>query len=164
MTIKEENLKLLTLIAEKLEELRDEVVFLGGTTNALLLTDQQVPDIRPTIDVDCIMEADSLRQYHYFTNRLREKGFHEDLNETVICRWFIENVSLDIMPSDKRILGFGSKWAKNAIKHADTITLRKNLTIKVVSAPYFIATKLDAFNDRGNNDFLASRHHHVNRW
>ena len=78
MTIKEENLKLLTFIAEKLEELCDEVVFLGGTTNALLLTDPQTPDIRPTVDVDCILETDSLKQYYQFTNKLRKKGFQEN--------------------------------------------------------------------------------------
>jgi len=30
------------------------------------------------------------------------------------------------------------------------------LTIKSITAPYFLATKLEAFQTRGNNDFLGS--------
>lgn len=34
--------------------------------------------------------------------------------------------------------------------------LDTTVSIKVISAPYFLATKLEAFKNRGNQDFLSS--------
>ena len=60
------------------------------------------------------------------------------------------------MPTDRKILGFANKWTKDAIKYANIITLKENVKIKIVSPTYFLATKLEAFKNRGNNDYLAS--------
>lgn len=42
-----------------------------------------------------------------------------------------------------------------AIEHAREIVLQ-GLKLRVVSAPYFIATKLEAFHGRGDDDYMAS--------
>ena len=42
-------------IAKKLGPLRERVVFLGGATTGLLITDPAAPPIRPTEDVDVIV-------------------------------------------------------------------------------------------------------------
>ena len=39
---------------------------------------------------------------------------------------------------------------------AATHPLLRDLEIRVVTAPYFIATKIEAFRGRGRGDFLAS--------
>ncbi len=63
---------------------------------------------------------------------------------------------LDVMPTDQRILGFGNCWYKAAIRHAERIKLAEERAINVVSVPYFLATKLEAFRSRGKSDFLGS--------
>jgi predicted nucleotidyltransferase len=156
MSIKQQNIDLLAHVADKLGSLREEVVFLGGTATALLLTDPSVPDVRQTIDVDCVTDVITLGEYNKFSDKLRNIGFKQDITEPVICRWFIETVSVDVMPTEKSVLGFGNMWAKEAVKNADKVLINDSLSINLVSPTYFIATKLDAFNSRGNNDYLCS--------
>jgi predicted nucleotidyltransferase len=61
------------------------------------------------------------------------------------------------MPTDEKILEFGNRWYKTAIKHAIIHQIIEDLPIKSITAPYFLATKLEAFRDRGENDFVGSR-------
>jgi predicted nucleotidyltransferase len=60
------------------------------------------------------------------------------------------------MPLDERILGFSNRWYKAAMATSATKRLREGLEIRVVTAPYFLATKLEAFKGRGGGDFHAS--------
>src|SRR5713226_2110733 len=87
---------------------------------------------------------------------LRSLGFAEDSSEGApICRWLIDHMKLDAMPTDERILGFSNRWYKPAMETANLISL-DGLELKVVTTPYFIATKLEAFRGRGKGDFYAS--------
>lgn len=52
-----ENIERLCLVASRLGPLREQVVFLGGATTALLVTDPAAPAPRPTKDVDVIIEV-----------------------------------------------------------------------------------------------------------
>lgn len=150
------NLKMLEFVARKLGDLNNEVVYLGGCTTALFLNDPLSLDVRPTLDVDCIIDVISLGQYYQFEEKLMEKGFYRSLNDDVICRWHFDDIILDVMPTDEKILGWGNYWYKEAIKHAVNHQIANDLTIKSVTAPYFLATKIEAFKSRGNNDFLGS--------
>lgn len=49
-----------------------------------------------------------------------------------------------------------NQWYKQALAHAITHKITSDLTIKSVTAPYFLATKIEAFKARGNNDFFES--------
>jgi hypothetical protein len=102
------NLAMLEFIARKLGKLKDEFVFLGGCTIALLITDTAAPDVRYTIDVDCIVDVLSLTQYHKLERELQRQGFKRSLLEEVICRWHCEDVILDVVPTDEKILGFSN--------------------------------------------------------
>ena len=42
-------------VAERLENLLDEVVFVGGSAAAFLISDESVVGVRPTLDVDLIV-------------------------------------------------------------------------------------------------------------
>ena len=57
VAIKEVNLQMLCLVAKRLEPLLDRLVFLGGCTTALFVTDEAAPDVRATYDVDVIGEV-----------------------------------------------------------------------------------------------------------
>ena len=63
---------------------------------------------------------------------------------------------LDVMPLDEGILGFSNRWYRVAMEAATTHQLFRGLEIRVVTAAYFLATKLEAFRGRGRGDFLAS--------
>jgi len=92
-------------VAKQLEELVDEVVFLGGAVVGFMLTDPAAPDVRPTLDVDVIVQVSSLMRYYELQEQLRSKGFSEDTEDGVICRWKKGDQKLDVMPTDEAILG-----------------------------------------------------------
>ncbi len=63
-----ENVRMLELAAEHLGELLDEVVFVGGATVELWITDEAAPEFRPTDDIDVIVEITTTSDYHRFEN------------------------------------------------------------------------------------------------
>ena len=151
------NLEILMLAVNQLSELVDEMVFIGGCATGLLITDTAAPPIRVTKDVDAIVQVTSLSDYHQLSEKLRKKGFQEDTSDGApICRWITEAVILDVMPTDSKILGFGNQWYATATRNAEYIQLPSGKSIKMVSAPYFLITKLEAFDGRGAGDYLMS--------
>jgi len=60
------------------------------------------------------------------------------------------------MPTDPNILGFSNPWYSGAIATATEHELEPGLIIRVVTPPYFCATKIMAFHGRGNGDYAGS--------
>lgn len=150
-----ENRELLVRGARALGELCDELVFVGGCTTGLLITDPAAPEIRATRDVDVIAEIASRNEYYTLAERLRILGFTEDRELT--CRWHGSNeIILDVMPTDPAILGFSNPWYAEAVVHASRHQLDPGLSIRVITPEYFCATKIAAFHGRGGRDFAAS--------
>lgn len=105
------NLHIMIAAARRLGELCDKMVFIGGCATGLLITDPAAPAVRPTIDVDVIIEVVSRSELYEFETELRKIGFHQTLTEDVpICRWIAEDIILDVMPTKTDILGFSNKW------------------------------------------------------
>lgn len=155
--VSDPNLDIVMLAVEQLGELTDEMVFLGGSVTGLLITDQAAPPVRETRDIDVIVEVSSLIEYHKISKKLRAIGFREDQSEDApICRWLSERVILDVMPTDSSILGFSNRWYEAAMNDAVQFELPNGKVIRLVTAPYFLATKLEAFEGRGKDDYLAS--------
>jgi hypothetical protein len=151
------NIELLKRIANRLGPLLGEVVFVGGCTTELFITDEAAAEVRPTFDVDVIAEITSYAGYAKFSERLRALGFREDISRGApVCRWLIEEMKLDVMPIEERILGFTNRWYRAAMDAAQETELQTGLHILVVTAPYFLATKLEAFRGRGRGDYANS--------
>lgn len=151
------NIEILLLAVNQLGELADEMVFIGGCATGLLITDTASPTIRATKDVDAIVQVTTKADYYKLSERLRDKGFTEDISEGApLCRWVTGNVTLDVMPTEADILGFGNQWYTSAMENAEVVSLIDKVDIKMVSAPYFLITKLEAFNGRGNGDYILS--------
>jgi hypothetical protein len=151
------NLGLLTEAARLLNPLLNDLVFLGGSTTTLLITDKAAAEVRPTYDVDAIAEITSYAAYADFSERLRKLGFTEDTTEGApICRWRQKQTILDLLPLDEKILGFSNRWYKSAMEFAQDHQLGPGLRIRAVTAVYFCATKLEAFRGRGKGDYLSS--------
>ena len=150
------NLELLANAARMLEPLLGELAFVGGSTTALLITDNAAADVRPSYDVDAIAEISSYAAYTDFSARLRKLGFAEDASEGApVCRWRQGKIILDVMPLDEKLLGFSNRWYKPALDSAEEREL-EGIRIKTVTAVYFCATKLEAFAGRGKEDYLSS--------
>ena len=151
------NIEMIKKTAEYLGDLCEKVAFLGGATTGLLITDPGSPEPRPTMDIDVIIEIISIKEYYQLEATLRSLGFKQSMkNEDPICRWIIDNIILDVMPTEEKILGFSNKWYPEALENSMLYEITKNLKINLVTAPYFLATKIEAFYGRGNNDFLCS--------
>lgn len=143
-------------MAARLKPLLPEIVFVGGCAAGLLITDPAASPVRATDDVDVIVEVTSYAEYARFSKRLCELGFSEDSSEGApICRWLTDQMKLDVMPTDKTILGFSNRWYKPAMNTAALVEL-DGFELRVVTTPYFIGTKFEAFRGRGKGDFYAS--------
>ena len=152
------NRELLVRVAEVLGELRERFVFVGGCATGLLITDPGAPAPRPTRDVDVIVEVGAIGEYRDIGRALASRGFSQPLAAgDPPYRWTArDGAKLDVMPTDQAILGFSNRWYREAITRAREIPLRAGLSIRLVTAPYFIATKYEAFLGRGRGDYLAS--------
>ncbi|HMQ05404.1 MAG TPA: nucleotidyl transferase AbiEii/AbiGii toxin family protein [Pyrinomonadaceae bacterium] len=149
------NTELLNAVVNKLGTFADEFVFLGGSTIGLYITDPGSASIRPTKDVDGIVQAATYAEYVRVEERIASLGFTRV--QDPICRWEIDGLLLDVLPVDGSFLGFRSRWFSKAFDASQTLNIAPGLNIRVANPAYLIATKLEAFNDRGNKDFLASR-------
>lgn len=151
------NLTLLETTAVKLKPLLGELVFVGGCATGLLITDPGAAEIRKTFDVDVIAEISSYMEYTVFSERLRRLGFTEDSSEGApICRWQSDQIMLDVMPLEERVLGFSNRWYRGALNAAEDCRLSNGVAIRVITPPYFLGTKIEAFYGRGKNDYLGS--------
>lgn len=75
------NIVILQTVADGLEELKEEVVFVGGAVAELYADDPASSDIRPTLDVDCVIELSSRLEHAKLEERLRAKNSHMILQE-----------------------------------------------------------------------------------
>lgn len=150
--------QMLTKVAESLgEDLINEVVFVGGCTTGLLITDEFTKEqIRYTDDVDLIVDVVGYSAWTNLQQQLKEHGFSIDMGEEVICRMLLGELKVDFMPIDEKTLGFTNKWYKDAVQTAQDYALTEQLVIKLVAPEYFVATKLEAYLGRGNGDCLSS--------
>jgi predicted nucleotidyltransferase len=53
-------------------------------------------------------------------------------------------------------MGFSSRWYKDGIQSAMEIELPNKIKIRTFTAPYFIASKIEAYKSRGKNDMRTS--------
>ncbi|MCP9821950.1 nucleotidyl transferase AbiEii/AbiGii toxin family protein [Cyanobium sp. L1E-Cus] len=158
MNPNEPNVVLLERVAEQLgRALLEQLVFVGGAVAGVLITDPALPEIRPTQDVDVICSVIARSDYHELGRQLRQRGFQEDSRPGApLCRWCINDLILDLMPAQIEILGFSNRWYPLALETAQLQGLPSGRSIRVVTAPVFLATKLEAFHGRGKGDYLFS--------
>ncbi len=134
----------------------DELVFVGGCTTGLFITDPAAGGIRPTKDVDAIVDVTSYAKYAALSKRLRALGLAEDATPGApLCRWRRDDLIVDVMPVDEHVLGFSNRWYPAAIETAQRFDVA-GYQVQVVTPALFIATKLEAFHGRGGGDVVAS--------
>lgn len=149
----QKNYDMLKFACETLGELTNEVVFVGGATTCLYVDPDISEEIRPTEDVDCVIEITTKGEYDRFQEKLRAKGFTHDTSKGApICRFkFHDLLTLDVMPNDKKILGFTNSWYDEGVKNKELKSLGDK-KIFAFSLPYFLASKHEAYLGRGQTD------------
>lgn len=162
---KQANINRIRAVYNALGAFRDSVVFVGGATVALY-SDREAEDARPTDDVDIVVEIWSRAEYAKLEEQLRSIGFQPDTSSPSICRFRVQGIVVDIMrtqeeePEDiqvdimatQNVLGFYNIWYPDGFAHSIKYEIDEWHTVRIFSAPYFIASKIEAFKSRGGND------------
>jgi predicted nucleotidyltransferase len=150
-------LEAMRIVAERLEPLHIPFAFVGGAVVCLLVDHPELTELRPTKDVDVIVEVVSYGEFSALEGRLRALGFQHDTSEGApICRWIVEGCRVDIMPIGSQALGMNSRWFPEALRLSQTADLGEGRSARVVAPALFLATKLETFKDRGRGDYYGS--------
>lgn len=148
---------MLQIVADGLEELKEEVVFVGGAIAELYADDPASSDIRPTLDVDCVIELSSRLDHAKLEERLRAKKFAHDISKGApICRWIYKSIKVDVMPTDEKILGFKNQWYSLGVENKISKILPNGNNIYLFRPEYYLASKFEAHHDRGGSDLRQS--------
>ena len=150
------NLALVAQVANGLQELKDKMVFIGGAVISLYTDDPAAEEIRPTADIDMTINLANYTEWAQMQERLAELGFYPDPQGQSICSYKYQDIAIDIMPADDSSIGVSNIWYKPGFKYLQQIALEDGTNINILPSPYFLATKLEAFKDRGKNDFYGS--------
>lgn len=134
----------------------DQLILVGGCATAYLVPSPNDRTLRQTDDVDYIIPAFSYGEFADWENRLRNLGFAECREDGVICRWMVGGVRVDFMPVEGRDLGFRNRWYGEATRKPLLFTLPDGGQLRVINIPVFLATKFEAFGDRGEGDFVGN--------
>lgn len=149
------NIERIKSVFDALEKLAKECVFVGGATVSLY-ADRMAEEVRPTDDVDILVEIGSLMDFTMMEEKMRSLGFKNDMQAKFIGRYRLKDIIIDLMPTDPQILGFSNKWYSEGFKKAIDYSLDKTRVIKILESPYFLATKIEAFKNRGGGDGRTS--------
>ncbi len=137
-------------IAYALGDLNDQVVYVGGAVAGLYVDDPGAPEVRPTRDVDIVVEIASAHHLEELRQKLAKRGIHFASDENVICRFTYQNIPLDVMATKEIGWAPANPWFHKGFKSAQIHRLG-NIQIKIMPLAYYLAAKLVAFKDRGGD-------------
>jgi len=129
-------------------------VLVGGACVGFYVDDAGAAEVRPTDDVDAVVEIRTELERIKLDEKLRAAGLEPDMDGP-ICRWRHGDLKIDIMPSDSAILGFTNRWYEAALASSISIAL-PTLTLRIPDVCTFLGTKIEAFHGRGKRDLIAS--------
>lgn len=125
----------------------------GGAIWLYLPNETDAARIRPTEDVDFVVPAKTLAEYHKLEEKLRKLGFRNDTRAGApICRYLYKEVTVDFMPARSKVLNLNSRWFEQGLRKKRVVEISKKHKLGIFPLPYFLASKFDAFQDRGQED------------
>lgn len=154
------SLRMIEAVAQGLDDLNENVAFVGGAVAGLYADDPASEDARPTMDVDCVLQLGTMKDLYALEETLRIRHFQHDTESGIICRWiykkWVQDIVVDIMPTDEHILGFSNRWYAKGMANKRKHLLPNGYTIHIFPVTYYLATKLEAIASRGGNDLRQS--------
>lgn len=150
------NIVRIKAVADALGSLNDSVVFVGGATVSLYPDRVLLNEVRPTNDVDIIVEVLNYKERLAIEEKLRNRGFTDDIESGIVCRFRVQGIVVDVMPTKDESIGFSNMWYAPGFQNSILHQIDSLCSIRILPAPYFVATKLEAFKGRGNKDGRTS--------
>lgn len=150
------HLELIETIAAALGELNEKVAFVGGAVVGFYANDLAAEDVRPTKDIDMTLDIVSLGNLELFREALLSKGFIQHPDDDVVCRFRYGHILVDVMAIHPVGWAPANRWFASGFDHLVLKTSKKQ-SFKLLSLPYFMATKFDAHADRGGSDPRTSK-------
>jgi predicted nucleotidyltransferase len=148
------NIVRIKVLAEAFSSLSNKIVFVGGAVVELYCDDPARAEVRPTNDVDVVVELHNKGSYVVLEEKLRTIGFQNDVFSGVICRYIYHDIVVDIMPDDDSILGFTNIWYKEGLQNSLTYHLDDELNIQIFPLDLFLASKFEALiSNRHGDDY-----------
>lgn len=144
------NIAVVAEVAAALKELKEQMVFVGGAVVSLYTDDPAADEIRPTADIDMTVRLMNFSDWNQMQERLGKLGFHPDPFGHSICSYKYKDIPVDIMSSQDGPLGPSNKWYEIGFSNLWKLKA-KNEEISVLSAPCYLATKFEAYNNRGGD-------------
>jgi len=148
------NIAVVAEIAKALAPLKEEVIFVGGAVVSLYTDDPAADEVRPTQDVDMTLNILNLGHWVKLQEKLAILGFYPDPQGHAICSYKYKDIPVDIMSLEDGPLGPANKWYKVGFDNLWYVKA-KDQEVKILSAPCFIATKFEAFANRGDDYRLS---------
>jgi hypothetical protein len=140
-----------------LKKLDRPVTYVGGAVIPLYVIDPAAERPRPTEDVDTVIKTTTYAEYVHNQEKLRSIGLKESTDpDDPPCRWKYEGLKIDVMPVKGEFFGFDNKWYEEGVEHAEPRELTDEVTVQVFTPPYLFADKINAFRDRGDDDYYFS--------
>lgn len=136
-----------------------QTAFVGGCTTAFLLDADAMSasEVRATYDVDVIVSLLNVGDWYALEQDLTRRGFRHAIDSGIMCRFRLGEIDVDFMPDDTAILGFSNPWYRPALRTAQWVTITPDVSIRMLTPEYFLATKVAAFWGRGTQDPLSSK-------
>lgn len=144
------NIAAVAEVAKALKDLKDQMVFIGGSVVSLYTDDPAADEIRPTADIDMTLNVANLSNWSDLQEKLSSLGFHPDPFGHAIYSYKYKDIPIDIMPAEDGPLGPTNKWYKFGFDNLWPARAQDE-AIKILPAPCYLATKFEAFNDRGRD-------------
>lgn len=148
--VRDELVARLTHLRARLGPVADRCVVVGASC-AALFPRGPIP-IRETGDIDLLVRASGYVEWQAELERFRASGFAEDPTSTAICRLVGHDLVVDLMPVPWETLGF-NRWYADGWRDREPDAATGLFRLSPV---YFLATKLEAFKDRGRGDPMSS--------
>ena len=148
------NIKLVEKVALALEEINDEVIYIGGAIVSLYVTDQGAEQARPTEDIDICVQISTYAQMDQLREKLARKKIYPAPTETIMYRYSFEEILIDFIPFEDTPLGPTNKWLKPGFQKAYPINIGK-VEIKILPVSIFLATKWEAYKNRGGDPRMS---------
>lgn len=144
------NIAVVAEVAQGLKDIKSQMVFVGGSVVSLYTDDPAADEIRPTADVDMTLNMINLSNWSVIQEKLSELGFYPDPFGHAICSYKFNNIPVDIMPSEDGPMGPSNRWYKLGFDDLWTVKA-KDEEIQILKAPCYLATKFEAYNNRGKD-------------
>ncbi|MCB0497522.1 MAG: nucleotidyl transferase AbiEii/AbiGii toxin family protein [Cyclobacteriaceae bacterium] len=144
------NLKIVEKVASTLEELNNQVIYVGGAVVSLYVTDEGAEQPRPTKDIDVSIQISTYAQMNELREKLATKKIYPAHMEKVMYRFILKDILIDFIPYEETPLGPTNSWLKPGFEKAYPVKIG-NEEIRILPVSLFLATKWEAFKSRGND-------------